>query len=387
MPRRCSPWKAANRAMNFHDFLGNTRVAETLRRLVVEDTLPQTLLFSGPRGVGKATLARIVAAAINCDQGRGEPCGACSNCLRILRSDLSGDEFQTQFEARDKLTSAQRAENPLIVSTHPDFLIFPPDGPLRIISIEQARRLRHAAAFGPSEGRHRIFLIDHADRANSEAANSLLKTLEEPAASLTLILTAENPYDLLPTIRSRAIRFHFSPLSAAEMREYFDRRPEIAEAARPQLTGWARGSPGRALSIDIDAFLGRRRVMLALVRFSLERGSFAAVIGPMESIARKKQEKLDLLTEMLYTLLEDLLHLWQGRGETLIHDDIRDELTDLAGRVRFAWLEQAAGGLAQLDQLARRNIQKQVALEAWALGLRRISARERLATAEPAAAR
>jgi DNA polymerase III delta prime subunit len=112
--------------MNFHDFLGNTRVAETLRRLVVEDTLPQTLLFSGPRGVGKATLARIVAAAINCDQGRGEICGACSNCLRILRADLSGDEFQTQLEARDKLTSVQRAENPLIVSTHPDFLIFPP---------------------------------------------------------------------------------------------------------------------------------------------------------------------------------------------------------------------------------------------------------------------
>jgi hypothetical protein len=127
--------------------------------------------------------------------------------------------------------------------------------------------------------------------------------------------------------------------------------------------------------------------MLALVRFSLERGAFAAVIGPMESIARKKQEKLDLLTEMLYTLLEDLLHLWQGRGETLIHDDIRDELTDLAGRVCFAWLEQAAGGLAQLDQLARRNIQKQVALEAWALGLRQISARERLASAEPALAR
>jgi len=73
--------------------------------------------------------------------------------------------------------------------------------------------------------------------------------------------------------------------------------------------------------------------------------------------------------------------------ERRIETVIRDELTDLAGRVCFAWLEQAAGGLAQLDQLARRNIQKQVALEAWALGLRQISARERLATAEPALAR
>ena len=156
-------------------FFGNRDIADSLFRMAGEDRLPQTLLFAGPAGIGKATLARFLAAGINCDKGPAWPCGECSACLRILAADLSLDEHRKQFEERVKLPAAKRSENPLIVSTHPDFLIFPPDGPLRMISIEQARRLRQAAQFSPSEGRRRIFVIDHADRANSEAANARIQ--------------------------------------------------------------------------------------------------------------------------------------------------------------------------------------------------------------------
>ena len=256
--------------MSFDAFFGNSRVVEVLRGMVTEQRLPQTLLFSGPRGVGKATAARLLAAAANCDQGpRADPCGACSNCRRMIVADLRSEPIEQLFAERLKMPAAKRLDNPLIVSTHPDLLIFPPDGPLRMITIEQARRLRQAARFGPSEGRWRFFVVDQADRANEEAANSLLKTLEEPAPKLTIILTAENPYDLLPTIRSRAIPFHFGPLSREEMAGFFATRPAIDSAARERLTGWAQGSPGRAVSLDVEAYTRRRE---AIAHFARNRG-------------------------------------------------------------------------------------------------------------------
>jgi DNA polymerase-3 subunit delta' len=356
--------------MLFSDFIGNAEIVQSLRQMVAEKRLPQTLLFAGPRGVGKATLARLIAAAMNCLTNPGEPCGRCSNCKRMLAADLSLDDFQTMLTEREKMAAPQRGESPLILSTHPDFLIFPPDGPMQIITIEQARQLRTAARFGPSEGRRRVFLIDHADRANDEAANSLLKTLEEPAPALTLILTAENPYELLPTIRSRSIPFFFAPLSPAEMDQFFQARPEIADRERARLRSWAQGSPGRALSLNIEEYLQRRDAMLALVRTSLGQGSFAELLAFTEAVGRKAQEKLELQAESLTTLIEDLLHLRFGSGELLVNDDIRAELEKIARSIPFEWFEKACGRLLELEEFRRRNIQKQLALEALALELR-----------------
>ncbi len=360
--------------MTFSDFVGNEKIVEAVRRMIAEDRLPQTLLFAGPSGTGKATLARLLAAALLCRETPGEPCGACRSCLRVLQADLSSEPFQEQFAQREKLPPAKRAESPLIISTHPDFLIFPPDGPLRLITIEQARRLRQAAQFGPSEGKRRVFVIDHADRANNEAANSLLKTLEEPAPALTLVLTAENSYDLLPTIRSRSIPFYFTPLSAAEMERFFDTRPDVPEKDRPRLAGWAQGSPGRALTIDVDVYLDRRAVMLTLTRTALSSSSFAELLTQTERIARKTQEKLDVLTDMLFGLLQDLLRLRLTPHRPLVNEDIRDELAVLAVRTSFRWIEKAVDGLREIERLQRRNIQKQIALEALAIDLRTTTA-------------
>ncbi len=367
--------------MTFDDFIGHSGNVAALRRMISEERLPQTLLFAGPAGVGKATLARLVAAAMNCDRGVGEICASCSNCLRTLQADLSRDEFQQQAAEREKLPSAKRAENPLVVSTHPDFLIFPPDGPLRMITIEQARLLRGAAQFRPSEGRRRIFLIDHVDRANSEAANSLLKTLEEPADTLTLILTAENPYLLLPTIRSRSIPFYFAPLSAPEMERFLDAHPSIPAADRGRLAGWAQGSPGRAQALNVDEYAARRRAMLSLLKSSLGAASFGDLVAHTDALARKRHERLDLLTESLYGLLQDVLHLRHGSARPLMHEDIRDELESLARSASFDWIEQAVKELSALDELQRRNIQKQIALEALTVGLRQAA---RSSTPEPA---
>jgi DNA polymerase-3 subunit delta' len=349
----------------FDTFLGNAAVVAGLRRMMAEHRLPQTLLFAGPEGVGKATLARLLAAAFNCERPAGpDPCGRCSTCRRVLSDDLSLPEYRKLLEERARLAPEKRKEAPLIVSSYPEFLTFPPDGPLAQVSIDQVRRLQEYAQFGPSQGRRRLFLIDQADRMDGPAANSLLKILEEPPPYLTLILTAANAFDLLPTIRSRSVPFYFAPLTRVEMERFLSQRPDLPARERPKLLAWSQGSPGRALTIDVEVYERRRQAMLTLLA-----GSFADVLPHTEALGRSKQEKLELHLEVLYGLLRDLLCLHHG-SESLVNADLRDELAQLAGRVNFEWIQKAVADVDALEELVRRNVQKQVALEALAVTVR-----------------
>jgi DNA polymerase III subunit delta' len=211
-----------------------------------------------------------------------------------------------------------------------------------------------------------VFLIDAIDRANEQAANSLLKTLEEPPPHLILILSASNPYDLLPTIRSRAVPFHLARLSDAEMREFAasrgldhaDRRWKLAE-----------GSPGAAVSIDLETYDRRRAAMLALLNVASGSGAFGGWLKHSDAIASRRTEKLDSYLEVLYLLLEDVLRLAHGAA-SIRNDDIRAELEALASRVSFDWLRAAVARVDELAGLVRRNIQKSIALDALAVELR-----------------
>src|SRR5204863_2421151 len=190
----------------------------------------------GPEGVGKATLARRLGGRL-----LGHP-------EMIERDDLSLPHNLQIVADREKMAPDKRNDDPLLFASHPDFVTFAPDGPLRQISIHQTRLLKDRAQLRPHHGSRRIFVIDHVDRANEQAANSLLKTLEEPPNHLILVMTAENAYDLLPTIRSRAEPFHFARLGAEEMRAFVNARALDQPERRIQLAG---GSPGVAASIDL----------------------------------------------------------------------------------------------------------------------------------------
>lgn len=350
-------------------FIGHQRIAASLWRMVSEDRLPQTLLFAGKRGIGKATLARHLAAGMNCASGPDKPCGDCSACSRILGADLSLEQFRETLEARRRLPADKRKSAPLVVATHPDVLIFPPDGPMQLLSIDQARLIRELAQLAPAEGRRRIFILEHADRATEDASNALLKTLEEPAPRLTIILTSENPFTLLPTIRSRAIPFYFSPLARSEMEAFMQSRNEVADEHRALVSAWSEGSPGIAITLDMEEFVRRRQAMLALLKTALKRGEFAKLSAEIGSLGRGESGQIDRLAMMLTSLLRDLLRVRVKASGDLVHQDIADELAQLARRVSFRWLERAVTGLQELEQLQRMNVQKQIAVEAYALKL------------------
>ena len=341
----------------FDNFHGNPGVVSALEQTIRGSRIPQTILLSGPEGVGKATLARRFAAALLGGAGK------------IEQDDLSLGHNRAIVAEREKWAPEKRVEDPLLFSSHPDFITFPPDGPLRQISIQQMRLLKERARYKPLCGAHRVFLIDHIDRANEQAANSLLKTLEEPPEHLVIFLTAENPYDLLPTIRSRSVPFQLGPLGPDQMRAFV--RARALDDAERRL-GLAQGSPGVAVSLDLEAYDKRRGAMLALLEAAARRTPFAAWVRYGEPIAASKTEKLDFYLKVLYGLLEDLLAVSVGApAEEIRNADVAPRLTALASSVSFAWIQRAAGRVDDLVGLVRRNIQKGIALDALVLDLRR----------------
>jgi DNA polymerase-3 subunit delta' len=348
-------------ALSFENFHGNTKVARTLFAMTRQERIPQTILLDGPQGVGKATLARRFGAAL------------IGGAEKIERDDLSLEANAEVIAEREKWPADKRNEDPLLFATHPDFLTFPPDGPLRQITIEQMRLLKERARFKPLHGARRVFLIDHIDRANEQAANSLLKILEEPPEHLVLLLGAENPYDLLATIRSRAVSFHLAPLSNGEMQAFAASRG-LADVERR--IALAAGSPGLAVSMDLEVYDERRTAMLKLLEVAAGSAPFAEWAKYAEAMAPRKLEKLDALLTILYVLLEDVLLLAEGPevGNVEIRNaDIRRDLEVLARRVSFRWIRTAVERADELSALVRRNIQKSIALDALVVELRSLA--------------
>lgn len=337
----------------FEPFYGNPAAVETLTQMIRQDRIPQTILLSGPEGIGKATLARRFAAEVLGDR------------KKIENDDLSLPDNVNLVADREKLPSEKRNEDPLLFASHVDFVTFPPDGPLRQITIQQIRLLKERAQFGPLKGKYRVFLIDHLDRANEQAANSLLKILEEPPAYLLILMTAENAYDLLPTIRSRSLILSMSPLAPSEMDAFMKDRGLKDSARRIALSD---GSPGVAACLDLDVYDKRRAAMISLLQAASGVQPFSSWAKVSESMGRT--DKLENHLNVLYTLLEDVLLLQHGRAGAIRNRDVQKDLEQVAAKASFDWVRSAVGKIDELVEFLRRNIQKSIALDALVAELR-----------------
>ncbi len=342
-------------------FAGNAPTRSLLEGLAVTGRIPHSILLCGPEGVGKATLARRFAALLLGD------------AEKIEADDLSLPANRERLEERMALASEKRAEDPVFFATHPDFLTFPPEGPLRQISIQQMRLMREHAQFNPLRGSRRVFLIDEIDRANEQAANSLLKILEEPPDFLLIIGTTTNAYELLPTIRSRSVSLFLNRLTDEEVREVLREKGvpagELDERAR-----LSAGCPGKALTIDLEAYRMRADAMLTLLEVAANRKPFGEWLRVSESSIAKKAERLEDYLEILISLLQDLLHL-RANGPVLRHPEYRNVLASMAPALDLRWILKAADGASRIDRLLRRNIQKSVALDDYVLELQAALAR------------
>jgi len=168
--------------VGFKDFLGNTQTVTHLRESIRSGRFPHSLILAGPRGAGKYTLALMLAQAVNClnpteSDGLPDFCGTCSNCTRIAGSTNLEALVAEAVGARDDMRDADKRETRILIQTHPDVLIVPPDPPQLLIKVGQVRQVIHVAYYRPPVESKRTFTIFTASAFMREAANSLLKVL------------------------------------------------------------------------------------------------------------------------------------------------------------------------------------------------------------------
>ena len=363
--------------MSFSDFRGNAETLTRLREMLRHGRFPHAVILAGPRGAGKFTLAQMLAKAMNCLEAPAgdlpDFCGRCANCTRIAGADALEERFAEAVEARENLRDADKRETRLFVQSHPDVLIIPPDPPQMMIKVDQVRHVIAGIYFRPSTARQKVYIFPSAPFLK-EAANSLLKVLEEPPEFATIFLLTENPGGLLPTIRSRCVTLRLAPLPAAEIEaDLAGRRPEWKAAERALVARLAGGAVGRARTFDLAAYAAARQDAITLLQSALETEDHSPLFRVTETYraGAEGKEKTDALVSALYALLEDLLFVLSGTPDLVRNTDIRPRLETMAREVDFAWVARAAQRLGEVESGMRRNLLRSVSLDAFAVGLER----------------
>src|SRR5579862_9702793 len=294
--------------MGFDEFLGNERIIRALRGMLHRERVPSALLFTGPRGIGKYTLARMFAQAANCQRLRDDFCGACDSCLRMAPLADPTPLIQAGLAERgESADSAAVERTPLILETNPDVWVIVPD-PVRLrnpvarpmIRVGQLRAVQRAAYFKP-QGRRRVFIMDGADTMRWTDADVFLKILEEPPESATLILLAPNPDSLLQTIRSRCLQFHFAPVPVDQIETFLKARTDRKPAERKLAAQLSEGSPGAALSLDIEESVRRRRSVLQLLDRAASGQGFAEIFASTAQLSKQEQESFENILSLFYS--------------------------------------------------------------------------------------
>jgi len=363
--------------MGLSEFLGNERIVTALRGALRSQRVPHALLFAGPRGVGKFTLARMFAQAANCERLPDDFCGECATCQRISQlANLQTLLDQGLVERGESADAATVERVPMILQSHPDVWALVPD-PVRLKSpvarpmlrVGQLRAVQRAAYFQPM-GRRRVFILDGAETMRWDVANVFLKILEEPPGSATLILTAPSPYALLPTIVSRCLQFHFAPLPQAAVEKILKEKTHRKPAEIKLAAQLAEGSPGLAIEMDVDAAADRRRNALRILERAAQGEGFAQLFSDTSALAKDRESSFEDQIGVFYGLLTDLLELTSKLKEPILRNaPLAKELESLGKSVDSAWVLRAIAGFDELYAGARRNLNRQLGLDALAASL------------------
>jgi DNA polymerase III subunit delta' len=362
--------------MAFADFHGNEETVRRLREMLAHGRFPQAVILAGPTGSGKYTLALMLAKAMNClspttTGGLPDFCGKCSNCLRIAQAEDLDARVAEAVEARENLRETDKKETRLFVQTHPDVLIVPPDPPQLMIKVDQVRRVIETIYFRPGDAKERVYIFT--DSAfMKEAANSLLKVLEEPPDFATIFLLAENPGELLPTIRSRSMIVSLAALPVAEIESYLAKhRSDWNAKQRALVARLAEGAIGRARSFDLAAYTAARAHALTILSSALRTADHSDLFKITETYraGAEGRERIERLLRTLYSLLQDLIFLNSGTPELVRNTDIQPDLKRLAESADFAWITAAADRLAEVERGLRRNLLRSLSLDAFATAM------------------
>ncbi len=329
--------------------IGQNRAVSFLQRSLEKKMLAHAYLFVGPSHVGKMTLAINLAQALNCPAAE-PPCGECTSCQKIASS--KHPDVQVIGLIADSKSGGvkSRAE----------------------ISIDQIREMQHSANLPPFEGKYKVFIFDGAELLSNEAANCLLKTLEEPVSGVVFILLTRNDRLLPATVVSRCQRLELLPLSAKVIEEVLQRQNTMIPERAQLLARLCHGGIGWAFLATVDdkvLSLRNERLdrILDIINADLEeRFSYAGQLAKQFSQNRGQvQEILDLWQDYWH----DLLLVKAGRGDAVANIDRTDTIVDMAGEYRLAQVRAMISSIQEAGEQLRQNANPQLVLEVLMLDI------------------
>lgn len=305
--------------------IGLDEVAKALGGMIASARLPHALLFTGPRGGGKNSLARALASAVNCLQPQpdGGPCGECLSCRKVDRD------------------------------IHPDLKSIAPEGAANIIKMESVQALRAEMAFRPFEGRMKVFIIREADRLTSDSGNALLKTLEEPPPDSLMILTSASEAELMSTILSRCLRLRLPPLSNQEIMTFLREERKLEGPEARLLTCLSAGALGPARDLEPEEIWNRWLELDSILGAPTAPERLARAWSWVKRTAENK-DGYPLALKMLHLWWRETIRLSAAGEEALEGPPPRPSQLLWAGRLHpkaIGKIEQAASKLE--DSLAR----------------------------------
>lgn len=348
------------RPQDFDALVGQKAVKTTLKNALASGKIAHAYLFSGPRGTGKTSMARILAKALNCEQGpTAEPCGQCGNCQRIAQG-----------------TSLDVIEIDAASNT----------------SVDNIRDLREQVAFTPAESRYKVYIIDEVHMLSTGAFNALLKTLEEPPAHAVFILATTDPQKVPATIQSRCQRFEFRRVTVDEIAEHLAMVAagsgiEADADALRLIAIQAEGGMRDALSLLDQCGVMAKRVTVAIVREVLGIVGREALHELTEAIGRRQlpqalatlnllleqgKDVKQVLTELIEYLRALVLYLAVPDYEEIYLTDTKEALAELAplfGRDRLLAAEER---LHSAIQELRGSMRPRITAELCLLDLCRV---------------
>lgn len=328
--------------LTFADIRGHDRNADAIRRARGAGRLHHAYLLAGPEGVGKRSFAEAAARFINCEVEGDDACGICRACRMIA------------------------------AKQHPDVLHVEPSG--RWIKIEQVRELHSRTRFRPHEGRRRVVIIDPADAMRDEAANALLKTLEEPGGDTLFFVVTSSPQRLLSTVRSRCQPLRFGRLSDDDVEALLVSGGMDAQDAKAAARV-AAGSPGAAQAVIASSVFSARVEVGASLADALKHGAGARV-SLAESVASERADVADWLN-LVRALYRDAAVRASGASmERLVHRDQLDVVDALAGGASAARLAAVVSEIELTERRLDGNVHPRLALESLLLELPGVGARQ-----------
>ncbi len=347
--------------MGFDSFLGNAQAVTAVREMLSTGRVTGALLFAGPDGVGKRTLALMLAKALVCERRPNDFCDECPRCRKAEQMFAAARE---DLARRREIKEAARRVEGLVYF---DLQILEPL--TRFILTEQIRELRAVAYTRPFEFPRRVFILDDAHTIHWQAVDLLLKVLEEPPETTCFILICSNAFELRSTILSRCLRVAFQPVEEPLIKELLAREKRLTQAQQALGARVAGGSVGRARTFDPAEYTRRRQPWLDFLEATARRGATGApdnrlLLDSARALAENREDFSEVL-KVGYSLLWDLLQISEDpTNGSLINVDLRARLAPLAAKLGLAGIERLKRGLDEAYRLQIRNVNPQLGFEA-----------------------